>query len=168
MTASFSSPPGPFPKWGNATHRKSLSNIREFRAHGRFTFEDSIFRRNFQCRVLSDPDAPCLKNCGNSRLAAFGHTKNRPLFGNGPSPPPFFITIKRICCIDTCMENTEYFLLGQVARILRCQPYQIAYLLMTRQVPEPRLRIGNKRIFTISDMQRIAEKLAGADGLGFG
>lgn len=57
------------------------------------------------------------------------------------------------------MENTEYFLLGQVARILRCQPYQIAYLLMTRQVPEPRLRIGNKRIFTVPDMQRIAEKL---------
>jgi hypothetical protein len=26
-------------------------------------------------------------------------------------------------------------------------------------VPEPRLRIGNKRIFTIADMHRIAEKL---------
>ncbi len=57
------------------------------------------------------------------------------------------------------MNDTEYFLLGQVANILRCQPYQIVYLLTTRQVPEPRLRIGNKRIFTIADMQRLAEKL---------
>ena len=56
-------------------------------------------------------------------------------------------------------NNTDYFLLGDVARILRCQPYQIVYLLTTRQVPEPRLRIGNKRIFTIADMQRLADKL---------
>lgn len=57
------------------------------------------------------------------------------------------------------MEQTEYFLLGQVARILRCQPYQVAYLLATRQVPEPRLRIGGKRIFTIQDVERLADKL---------
>lgn len=57
------------------------------------------------------------------------------------------------------MNNTDYFLLGDVARILRCQPYQIVYLLSTRQVPEPALRIGNKRIFTIADMQRLADKL---------
>ena len=56
------------------------------------------------------------------------------------------------------MNNTDYFLLGDVARILRCQPYQIVYLLSTRQVPEP-ARIGNKRVFTIVDMQRLAEKL---------
>lgn len=55
--------------------------------------------------------------------------------------------------------NTDYFLLGDVARILRCRPYQIVYLLTTGQVPEPALRIGNKRIFTIPDMQRIAERL---------
>ena len=57
------------------------------------------------------------------------------------------------------MDNTNYFLLGDVARILRCQPYQIVYLLTTRQVPEPTLRIGNRRVFTIADVQRIDEKL---------
>jgi hypothetical protein len=57
------------------------------------------------------------------------------------------------------MNNTEFFLLGDVARILRCQPYQIVYLLTTRQVPEPALRIGNKRVFTIADMRRLSEKL---------
>jgi hypothetical protein len=57
------------------------------------------------------------------------------------------------------MNNTDFFLLGDVARILRCQPYQIVYLLTTRQVPEPALRIGNKRVFTLPDIQRVAEKL---------
>ncbi len=43
--------------------------------------------------------------------------------------------------------------------MLQCQPYQIVYLLTTRQVPEPRLRIGGKRVFTIADIHRLAEKL---------
>jgi DNA-binding transcriptional MerR regulator len=57
------------------------------------------------------------------------------------------------------MDSTTYFLLGDVARILRCQPYQIVYLLTTGKVPEPALRIGNKRIFTLADVHRIAERL---------
>jgi hypothetical protein len=57
------------------------------------------------------------------------------------------------------MDNTNFFLLGDVARVLRCQPYQIVYLLSTRQVPEPALRIGSRRVFTVADVQRIAEKL---------
>src|SRR3954469_20594393 len=68
----------------------------------------------------------------------------------------FFITKTRASCIATCMNNTDFFLLGDVARILRCQPYQIVYLLTTRQVPEPALRIGNKRVFTLPDIQRVA------------
>ena len=55
--------------------------------------------------------------------------------------------------------DTDFFSLGDVARILRCQPYQVVYLISTRQVPEPRLRIGGKRIFTMPDIHRIAEKL---------
>lgn len=57
------------------------------------------------------------------------------------------------------MDNTNFFLLSDVARILRCQPYQIVYLLTTNKVPEPRLRIGNKRVFTLEDVHRIAERL---------
>lgn len=57
------------------------------------------------------------------------------------------------------MNNTDFFLLGDVARILRCRPYQIVYLLTTRQVQEPAMRIGNKRIFTLADVQRLSEKL---------
>jgi DNA-binding transcriptional MerR regulator len=60
---------------------------------------------------------------------------------------------------DTGMNNTDFFLLGDVARLLRCQPHRIVYLLTTRQVPEPALRIGNKRVFTAPDIQRVAERL---------
>ena len=54
--------------------------------------------------------------------------------------------------------ETEYFLLNDLAKLLGVQAYQIVYLLTTRQVPEPR-RIGNRRVFTIYDAHRIAEKL---------
>lgn len=50
-------------------------------------------------------------------------------------------------------------MLADVSRILRVQPYKIVYLLTTRQVPEPRLRIGGKRVFTMADVHRLAEKL---------
>jgi hypothetical protein len=42
------------------------------------------------------------------------------------------------------MGNTDFFLLADVARILRCRPA---------------LRIGNKRVFTPPDIRRIAERL---------
>jgi DNA-binding transcriptional MerR regulator len=58
------------------------------------------------------------------------------------------------------MDQQHYFLLGDVARILRCQPYQIVYLLTTNKVPEPALRIGNKRIFTSDDIARLSERLS--------
>jgi hypothetical protein len=57
------------------------------------------------------------------------------------------------------MDTPDFYLLKDVARILRCRPYQIAYLLSTRQVPEPALRIGNKRVFTAENIGRIAERL---------
>jgi hypothetical protein len=56
------------------------------------------------------------------------------------------------------MNNTEFFLLSDVARILRRKPYQIVYLLITHQVPEPALRVGNRRVFTLADIHRLAEK----------
>ncbi len=62
-------------------------------------------------------------------------------------------------CIDTGMIDNEFYLLSDVARILRCRPSKIVYLLTTRQVPEPALRIGNRRVFTIMDIYRLSEKL---------
>jgi hypothetical protein len=65
----------------------------------------------------------------------------------------------KVCGVDRVMDTPDFYLLSDVARLLRCRPYRIAYLLSTRQVPEPSLRIGNKRVFTPNDISRIAEKL---------
>ena len=53
----------------------------------------------------------------------------------------------------------DIYSLKDVARILHCQPYRITYLISTGQVPDTRLRVGGKRIFTLADVQRISEKL---------
>jgi hypothetical protein len=66
---------------------------------------------------------------------------------------------KPIRCINTGMDNTQYFSLADVAKLLRCRPFQIVYLLTTGQVPEPALRNDMERIFTIADIQRIKERL---------
>ncbi len=94
--------------------------------------------------------------CHVSDLGDYGFSESGVDFSS--SRRKLFITKKRISRIDIFMD-TEYFLLSDVSRILRCQNYHIVYLLTTRQVQEPRLRIGGKRIFTIHDIQRIAEKL---------
>lgn len=58
--------------------------------------------------------------------------------------------------------DIDLFSLRDVARILRCRNYQVIYLITTGQVPEPRLRVGGKRIFTLTDIHRLAEKLQGS------
>ncbi len=50
----------------------------------------------------------------------------------------------------------KHFLLRDVARILKVKPYQIAYALSVNLVPEPELRISNKRIFQQEDIDRLA------------
>jgi DNA-binding transcriptional MerR regulator len=54
--------------------------------------------------------------------------------------------------------TNDYYTLADVSELLQVPAYRITYLLATRQVPEPG-RIGNRRLFTLSDIQRIAEKL---------
>jgi MerR-like DNA binding protein len=61
--------------------------------------------------------------------------------------------------IDTIMTTLrDYYLLSDVARMLRCMPHQIVYLLATRKVPEP-ARLGNRRLFRQEDVRRIASRL---------
>ena len=45
------------------------------------------------------------------------------------------------------------FLLNDAAKIVGVKPYQLAYALSISKVPEPVLRLGNKRIFTESDVR---------------
>jgi hypothetical protein len=52
----------------------------------------------------------------------------------------------------------EMYSLKDAAAILQKQPYQIVYLLTTGKVAEPE-RIGGKRVFTVENLTRIAERL---------
>lgn len=51
------------------------------------------------------------------------------------------------------------YLISEVAERLEVPPHRVAYLLMTRKIEEPKLRIGNRRMFTDADAKRIAAAL---------
>jgi hypothetical protein len=53
----------------------------------------------------------------------------------------------------------NYFTLCQVARILGKKPHLVVYAITSGHVPEPELRIGNKRVFNREDVQRLARHL---------
>ena len=50
------------------------------------------------------------------------------------------------------------YLIGDLAKRLDVPPYRIAYLLTTRQLPEP-MRIGNRRIFNETQARQVAKAL---------
>lgn len=54
--------------------------------------------------------------------------------------------------------NERLYSIREAAQILRVQAYQIAYLLTTGKVPEPRTRLGNRRAFAADDIQRLAAR----------
>jgi hypothetical protein len=53
----------------------------------------------------------------------------------------------------------QLFLISDVARQLNVPPHRVAYLYMTRKLPESALKLGNRRIFTLADVQRVAKAL---------
>jgi hypothetical protein len=55
-------------------------------------------------------------------------------------------------------NDNDYYTLSDVSELLQVPAYRVTYLLATRQVPEPG-RIGGRRLFTLADIQGIAEKL---------
>ena len=67
------------------------------------------------------------------------------------------------------MNQTKHlYTISEVARILQKQPYQIVYALGTGKVPEPKVRIGNRRAFDLSEVQRLCDyfypKMTGKGG----
>lgn len=56
------------------------------------------------------------------------------------------------------MEN-EYFSLSQVADQLQVKHHRIQYLLSTRAVAEPRLRVAGKRLWNNAEVAALAETL---------
>ena len=53
----------------------------------------------------------------------------------------------------------ELFLLGDLSRRLNVPPHRISYLFQKRAVPEAKLRLGNRRIFTNEECRAIAKAL---------
>jgi DNA-binding transcriptional MerR regulator len=53
----------------------------------------------------------------------------------------------------------QLYLMSDVSRMLGVPAHRIAYLFMTRKLPEPQLRLGNRRVFSRSDVQKLAKTL---------
>lgn len=53
----------------------------------------------------------------------------------------------------------DLFLISEVADRLGVPSHRVAYLLMTKKIEEPRLRMGNRRVFTHQDAKRVADAL---------
>jgi DNA-binding transcriptional MerR regulator len=60
--------------------------------------------------------------------------------------------------------SQPYILLGEVARLVGQKAYRINYLLSTGAIPEPALRIGNRRVFTPDDVERVRRAFEERDG----
>lgn len=55
--------------------------------------------------------------------------------------------------------NNDLYLISEVADRLNVPPHRVAYLLITRKIEEPKLRMGNRRVFTNEDAKRVADAL---------
>lgn len=53
----------------------------------------------------------------------------------------------------------ELFLLGDLSRRLNVPPHRITYLFVKRALPEPGLRLGNRRVFTSEEGRAVAKAL---------
>jgi DNA-binding transcriptional MerR regulator len=53
----------------------------------------------------------------------------------------------------------QLFLISEVSRQLNVPQHRIAYLFMTRKLAEPQLRLGNRRVFTLEDVRKVAKAL---------
>ncbi|HEY7328060.1 MAG TPA: MerR family transcriptional regulator [Gemmataceae bacterium] len=57
----------------------------------------------------------------------------------------------------------QHYILHEVARAVGRKPYQIAYMISNGELDEPKLRIGNRRIFTHEEVVRIKEIMRARD-----
>ncbi len=55
--------------------------------------------------------------------------------------------------------QTDLYTLKDVATLLDVAPHRIVYLITSRQIAEPALRVNNVRVWIRSEIKTIAEKL---------
>jgi DNA-binding transcriptional MerR regulator len=51
----------------------------------------------------------------------------------------------------------KMYLLSDVARLMNKRPHQITYAITSGLLPEPKVRMGGRRVFQEEDVQRIAQ-----------
>ena len=52
---------------------------------------------------------------------------------------------------------TKMYLLSDVARLVKKRPHQITYAITSGLLPEPKVRMGGRRVFQDEDIRRIAD-----------
>lgn len=62
--------------------------------------------------------------------------------------------------------SQQHYILHEVARAVGRKPYQIAYMISNGELDEPKLRIGNRRIFSHEEVVRIREIVQAKDRAG--
>ena len=73
------------------------------------------------------------------------------------------VVIKRMTFENFPAQTKEEFAMPQTmsmqdcARHLNIQSYRIQYAYAHNRLPEPRLRIGGRRVFTLKDLQQLAK-----------
>ena len=50
-----------------------------------------------------------------------------------------------------------HYLLGEAARLLKIKPYRIAYGISVGLIPDAKMRISNKRVFTWDEIEHLAQ-----------
>ena len=58
------------------------------------------------------------------------------------------------------MTQTQ-FILSEVSRLVGQKPHHITYGISVGHIPEPKLRIAGKRIFSVSEVENIKKYLEG-------
>ena len=51
--------------------------------------------------------------------------------------------------------NTKLFLISHVSELLDVPAHRIAYAYMSKKIPEPEMRLGNRRVFSPEDIRRL-------------
>ena len=53
----------------------------------------------------------------------------------------------------------EYFTLADIVRLIKVQPLSVYHWIQTGQLPEPKIRVGSRRIWSAAEVAEIAAKM---------
>jgi hypothetical protein len=61
--------------------------------------------------------------------------------------------------VEEVIVTQQLYLISDVSRMLGVPAHRIAYQYMTRKLPKPAMKLGNRRVFTLADVQQVAGAL---------